>query len=215
MVGNYTQLAVYDRCPYQYFRKYMERTYPWPERTGKQNSGTDVHAILASWVRGAKPLSGWPMDERAYALAEQIINARYHPDTIIKAELKIEIDKSFMPTKGSPWVNGVLDYVILCPPRALLYDWKTGNRYEDPAELRLHALLLHCLYPELTAIQGTYVWLKDGSLGVTYDLSNTLQTALDLKRVMQEIGERQVWPKQRNALCGWCDLKECENWRPR
>lgn len=95
----------------------------------------------------------------------------------------------------------------------MLFDWKTGKVREDPRELSCQALLLKAHHPEVTLIKGAYVWLKENRVGQMYDLSNTDRVFNANKAAtgqQQECLETEHWPKEPNALCGWCPVKDCE-----
>ena len=223
IVGNFTLLDVYLRCPKQAFHKYVARDYPWPKKTRDQNKGVDHHKVLAAWVRGAKPSQPEVLFGPAAGLCEKVISSTaelyaHSADAKLLVEKQLAIGWNFLPVEyddPKAMFRSVLDLAIIIGTRALLYDWKTGRVWEDPAELLLHALLLQSHNQQVTEMRGTYVWLKENTIGCEYDLSSTLFTARTLRENMQEFVQREMWPARKNPLCPWCDLKTCEHWRSR
>jgi hypothetical protein len=97
---------------------------------------------------------------------------------------------------------------------ALLLDWKTGKKREDPTELATNAMLVQAHNPQLTTIKGRYVWLKDGVLGEEHDVSDTASTWAAVNNTVEEIRDCQAennWPKKQGPLCAWCNVFDCEN----
>jgi hypothetical protein len=114
------------------------------------------------------------------------------------------------------YCRGTLDCVVthkLKIDTALLFDWKTGKRREDPAELLIHGLLLKCNYPRLQNIYGHYVWLSENSLGPSHDLSDTERTFFGVNQEVDKIGHQMAMgfmPPKQGPLCAWCKVKSCE-----
>jgi hypothetical protein len=108
----------------------------------------------------------------------------------------------------------VLDVLIMKPPVAVLFDWKTGKVREDPRELMAQSYLLQRNQPGVTKVYGAYVWLVENRLGEMHDLTNTDRwlngTKATLAKEQEALGSG-VWPKSPNPLCGWCPVKDCEH----
>jgi len=113
-------------------------------------------------------------------------------------------------------VRGKIDATITNGDAAFLPDWKTGSsKYENPFELEVQALLLRAARPGLKKIAGHYVWLKENRVGVVHDLSDFNATWVTINNKVEVIEDCMMsgdWPKNKNPLCGYCPVKDCENW---
>lgn len=204
---SYSLLSDFANCPHKAYRRYIAKDLPREPPSPEMAEGIRVHAMMDAAIKSR-------------ALVE--LPATLHP--IVKpmtqsgatSEHKLGMTEDCCPSKffGSPWGRGVVDVLILKPPAAAIFDWKTGKVREDPRELHCHALLIKANFPEVEKITGAYVWLKENKLGVVYDLSNTERVYHGMRATMAEIAECEVngvWEKKPNPLCGWCPVKDCEH----
>jgi hypothetical protein len=115
------------------------------------------------------------------------------------------------------WFRGKIDVHVIRGDVAAIYDWKTGSaKYEDPFELATGAVLLKLNYRNLKTIVGNYVWLKENRLGTRYDLSDFRKTWDEINRIVGLIESDLAagkFRKQKSGLCGYCGVKDCENYR--
>ncbi len=136
-----------------------------------------------------------------------------------KPEKKTGITKDGKPTgffDKDVWLRCKIDATMLNSTAVFLADWKTGgSKYEDPFELEIQALTLKAAIPQINRIAGHYVWLKENRIGQTHDLSDFAATWARINNKVERIEDAMKdgdWPKNKNPLCGWCSVKDCENW---
>lgn len=210
LIGTFTILSSYRNCPHQMSRRYIVKDQPYVE-TPQMKFGNDVHSAFEYRLASGKPL---PDTMREWEKFATPFDGR-----MPQVEQKLGITASGTPTgffDSNCWFRGKSDVTIVNGTAGYLADWKTGNsKYEDPFELATNALLVRARHPQLTKIVGSYVWLKEDRVGQLYDLSDFEHTWAEVNRLMAEIMERRAtmnFEKRKSGLCGWCSVKDCENW---
>lgn len=214
-VWSYTFLSTYARCPKQASARWVERTYPFVE-TPELKRGNDVHSCMEQRITNDIPL---PPDMQQWEHYGELLDQIATQDGVqVHAELKLAVRRDWSPCgffDNDVWGRGKADVTIRNSTYASLMDWKTGKPWEDPLELEIQAVLLQAAYPELKTISGAYIWLKTDEPGTVYDLSDTAKTRAWIEKTMADAEKSNFWVPKRNALCGWCALDQCPNWRER
>ena len=205
VVYSYSALNCYARiCPHQYFHRYIERKIPFAS-TPAVEWGNKVHSALEAHIGKGKVL---PEEMRQWeGLARPFLQMS------AKVEIKLAIANGCFNVDfwdNSAWLRGKVDCAIIDGEKAFIADWKTGKRREEPFELEIGALLLAVKIPKLTSIRGCYVWLQEGSMGETYDLSDFKATYEKCVGIIRQIEQDQTFEKRPGPLCAWCEVKSCE-----
>ncbi len=208
-------------CLHKAYRQYVKKDLPFVS-TPEMDWGNKVHTAFEHRL-GGKPLPG-PTYNKDGSLKD---SGMLHWEPLISAyadrkalpEMKLGITRECKSTgffDKDVFVRGKIDATIATANAAFLPDWKTGSsKYENPFELEVQALLLRAARPGLKKIAGHYVWLKENRVGVVHDLSDfnsTWATINNKVEVIEDCMESGDWPKTKNPLCGWCPVKDCENW---
>jgi hypothetical protein len=209
---NHTILRDFENCPHKCFRRHIKRDIRFV-RTPAMDTGSADHKALENRLKGKAELPGHlrfaePLCQMLYTL----------PSTLpLRVEYRIA-----MRIDGSPcawdaqgaFVRTLADVAVLCPQEGWLIDWKTGKRWEDPFELELQAMLAHAHHPEIVKWTGQYYWLREQEIGEANELK-PMDTFAIVGRIYGEMfamAQNGDWPKKKNKLCGWCDVKDCENY---
>jgi hypothetical protein len=204
-----------DVCPHQADKRFVSKTIPFVQ-TPEMKWGADVHDALELRLTGGKPLPERMQHWEPLAAAYDGLNAM--------AEPKLAVDANWQPCEyfdktGKIRGRGRADVLILRGDIAYLADWKTGgSKYESPFELAVQAALVKAKYPHTKTIKGQYIWLKEMRAGTIHDVSDTAATMREVDRLVRLIeSDRAIghFEKKQSGLCGWCDVKDCENWKPR
>lgn len=214
-VWSYTFLSTYDRCPKQAAVRFIERKYPF-EPTAELDWGNYVHDAMEHRIADGTPLP--PVMEQWEKIAVLFDELKAEDDVEMHAEMKLGVRKDWSSCgffDDDVWGRGKLDVTVIRDDVAVLTDWKTGKVWEDPLELWIQAALLKAKYPQLKTILGSYVWLKEDLIGVEYNLSDVSDTVAWINTTMAKAEASNFWVPRRNALCGWCALVDCPNWRER
>lgn len=209
IVYSYTMLNTADTCLHRCYRQYIKRDIPYVE-TKEMKWGNDVHTAF-EYRLGGKPL---PETMRHWEPIVSVYAARK-----ARPELKLGVTREGRPAEffgHDVFLRGKIDATLIDGASAFLPDWKTGNsRYEDPFELQIQAVLIRAANPHLIKIAGHYVWLKENRAGQIYDLSDTNSTWAKINNKVEAIEDAMTaneWPKTKGPLCGYCGVKDCENW---
>lgn len=211
---SHTSLNDYDVCPKRFYHKFLAKDV-YDKKSGAQLGGTKAHGAIRKRLKLREPLpSEFAQYEPAMAQIEAMPGIR-----LIEENLAIDASGRACDYKDpKAALRGILDCVILHSPTAFILDWKSGKRWEDAAELKLHALLLRARYPDLTSIKGAFFWLRDNQLGAVHDsVDLTHRTWTELCATAESIARRirnGDWPPDKGPLCKWCPVKSCPNWEP-
>jgi hypothetical protein len=210
----YTMLTAYKNCGFQMFRRYVKKDLPYVE-TPEMRWGKEVHSAFEYRVSAGKPLPATMVQWEQFA----------KPFDGRKAitEQKLGITKEGRATgfwDSDCWFRGVVDLTLKADSTVYIADYKTGgSKFEDPFELEIGALLLKAKFPEIVAAKGNYIWLKENRVSKPYDLSDFRNTWATINGMVTRIENDRIsgqFEKTRSGLCqGWCDVKDCENWRPK
>ena len=210
LVYSYTLLNTWGICPHQAMRKYIAKDLPPETKTQAQLDGTAGHQAVEARVRHKTPLP--PAMARWEALVAPLDKCTVEP------EQKLGVAESGRPVGfwgNDVWLRGALDApILLSADTAVLVDWKTGKRREDPFELEIGAVLLQASRPEIIKIYGCYVWLREGVKGTPHNVSHTAKTWARVQERVNEIEtaiEDNRFAKTPGPLCGWCPVKDCEH----
>ena len=206
----FTILNQYRNCGHAMFRRYLKKDIPYVQ-SPEAKWGDDVHVAFEHRVGSGKPLPQNMVQWESFA-------APYtNRSAIVEQKLGITVEgRTTGYWDADCWFRGKVDLSLLNADKAYMNDWKSGSsKYEDPFELEVGALLLKAKYPELTVIKGHYTWLKENRVGQLYDLSRFQDTWKEINRLVGKIEtDRRTgeFVKNKSGLCGWCDIKDCENW---
>lgn len=207
LVFSYTLLRDADTCLRLVEHKHVLRDLPKEVASEAMKWGIRVHEALE------KRLYGDPLPDamkRWDHLCVQLDAKKPTPEMKVGINAKGEARGFF---DEDVWLRGKIDVTVAFGDTAVLFDWKTGKRYENPDELEIHAVLLKARHPQLRMITGHYVWLKDDAVGKPHDLSSTdakLEEIYARANVVKFAIEKGYFPPQQNPLCGWCPVKTCE-----
>ena len=206
---SYSLLNDYKICKRRCFHKWIARDVPKEAPTPAMKMGTDFHEGMAQRLEKAAPLpAAFKQHEPLAQEIEAILAKDGHHWTFL-VEQKMGVDRDGHPCdffSDNVWFRGVADVVLSDGVCAWMGDWKTGNVWEDGAELRYHAMLLKAHMPELKSIAGNYIWLKANRVGVPYDLSDTKGTFNDIYNIAHEMSQADMRVANPGPLCKYCPV---------
>jgi CRISPR/Cas system-associated exonuclease Cas4 (RecB family) len=207
MIWSYSFLSSFLNCPHAAWHRYVLKDVPYVE-TPQMKLGNEVHTAIENRLKG-KP---FPPEYVRYEFL--MLPLEKYPK--IEAEMKLGVT-----AKGEPcsffapdvWGRGKIDVPIVVKDSAVILDWKTGKVWEDPFELQVQAVLLKAHRPTLQRIVGSYVWLSESRVGITYTL-DPQETWSRIHEIMAEVATCEInekWEKKPGKLCAWCPVKSCEH----
>jgi hypothetical protein len=214
-VASHSFLNDWGNCPRKAYRKYIKKDLPKQPQTKEMAWGNEVHSAFERRIGG---YLGWPIGmEKFEVIARPLV------DRGARAELALGIKQDGMMCDfwaKDVWLRGKIDASMVQEPVAAIFDWKTGKRRENKAELEVHGVLLKAFFPKVQRIYGHYVWLQDREVGKAHDVSDTETKLAEIRSVMNTVRncmEIEDFPARPNLLCGgeWgsCPVTDCEHRR--
>ena len=211
-VANHTFLNDWDNCPHKAFRKYIKKDLPKFVQTEAMKWGNEVHTAFEVRLKHGDSAHPWPAGmEKFEAIAKPLVEAHAAAEKMLGITEAGDACDFFAK---DVWLRGKIDAIVIRQPMAAIFDWKTGKRREEKAELEVHAVLLKAWLPTIQTVRGHYVWLQDNEVGKAHDVSDTEKKLADIRSTMNTVKnciEVEDFPKRRNPLCNWCDVLDCEN----
>ena len=207
-VASHTFLRDWENCPHKAFRRYIRKDLPKFVHTDAARWGDEVHTAFEVRIKhGTKFPAGM---EKFEALAAPLVAAGAVAEKMLGIRSNGSSCDFFAP---DVWLRGKIDSTVLRDGMAAIWDWKSGKRREEKAELEVHGVLLKAWQPTVQKITGHYVWLQDNEVGKPHDVSDTEAKLAEIRSVMNTVENCMAiedFPKRRNPLCGWCDVLDCE-----
>ena len=212
---SFSSLKEYVNCPRQYHEVKVLKNYT-KRVTREMTFGTEVHKYCEDYIGEGKPLP------KNYLHFKPVLDELLAIPGTRYPEYKMALDAEGKPSAyGSGyWVRGIVDLLIVDGDQAYIVDYKTGsNKYPDPKQLKLMALMTFAHFPEVQKIKAGLLFIVHTSFvdeAYTRDQVNELwdQFHPDLQR-LQTSYDTGVWNPNQTPLCGWCPVTSCENYKER
>jgi ATP-dependent exoDNAse (exonuclease V) beta subunit len=208
---SYSGLKDYSNCPKQYQQVKVLKNFS-KRPTQQMLYGTEVHTALENYVKDGTPLA------KNYERYKKQLDPLREMSGIKYPEHRMAITYDKEPcTFGAKnyWARGIADLLVIDGDQGFIVDYKTGsNKYPDPKQLQLMALMAFAHFPELQHI-------KAGLLFVAHEhfvTSEYTREKIDeywqdfyweLER-MRLSYENDSWQANPTPLCGWCPVHTCE-----
>jgi len=213
---SYSSLKDYVNCPKQYYEVKIVRNFT-KKTTPQMLYGNEVHRALENYTKHRTPLP------KNYARYQPPLDALLAIDGEVFPEYKMALDVNKQPCEFSSkeyWVRGIVDFLSVDEDHAYIVDYKTGsNKYPDPKQLTLMALMTFAHFPEVNTIKAGLLFVAHNSfLPELYrrdqidDMWKTFDG--DLQRLnLSTVND--TWQANPTGLCGWCPVNTCEFHRER
>jgi hypothetical protein len=207
---SFSSLKDFVNCPKQYQEiKVLKRFTKFP--TEQMRYGTEVHKACEDYVGEGVPLA------ENYKRFQPVLDSLVAIPGTKYPEYRMALDKDRqVSTYGKGyWVRGIVDLLIVDGDHAFLVDYKTGsNRYPDPKQLKLMALMTFAHFPEVNKVKAGLLFVMHESFmdeEYTRDQIPKLWSYFenDLERLSLSY-ENDTWQANPTPLCGWCPVRTCE-----
>jgi CRISPR/Cas system-associated exonuclease Cas4 (RecB family) len=208
---SFSALKEYVNCPKQYQELKVLKRYE-KKATEQMLYGTVVHKACEDYVSTGKPL------EKNYQRFKPVLDSLVAIPGTKYPEYEMALTAYKQPCgfrDDGRWVRGIVDLLIVDGDYAFIIDYKTGsNRYPDPKQLKLMALMTFAHFPEVNKIKAGLLFVMHESFmdeEYTRDQIPKLWSYFenDLERLRFSY-ENDVWQANPTPLCGWCPVKSCE-----
>lgn len=213
---SYSSLKEFLNCPKQYYHTKVARDYS-KKVTEQMLYGNEVHKALEDYTRDGKPLA------KNYQFIQPVLDEllAIPGDKYAEHKMALTRDRRVCDFDSEErWVRGIVDLLIVDGATAYIIDYKTGsNRYPDPKQLKLMALMTYAHFPEVTRIKaGLLFVLKNTFIPEEYDrdqIDNMWQPFNHDVGRLELSYENSLWPPSPNGLCGWCPVDSCKFYKHR
>lgn len=213
---SFSSLKDFINCPKQYYEVKVKRNFV-KKVTEQMLYGTEVHKALEDYVRDGTPLA------KNYARFQSMMDVVKATPGTHYPEHKMALTEDRKPTDFDAedyWVRGIADFLAVHADLAFILDYKTGsNRYPDPKQLKLMALMTFEHFPEVNYAKGGLLFVAHNSFVTESYVRDEIPKLWmvfepDLKR-LEYAFVADSWPAKPTPLCGWCPVKTCEFYKER
>ena len=208
---SFSSLKEYVNCPKQYqetkvLKRFFKRVTP------EMTYGNEVHKALENYVKDGTPLA--PNYQRFAGMLDTLLEIE--GDRYPEHKMALDSAGGACEYNGKDrWVRGIADLLIIQDYTAYIVDYKTGsNKYPDPKQLKLMALMVFAHFPDVSHIKAGLLFVAhDTFIDEEYkrsqirELWNSFNG--DLAR-MQMSYENDAWMPNPTPLCGWCPVRTCD-----
>lgn len=207
---SFSSLKDYTNCPRQYQEVKVLKNYT-KSMTPQMLYGNAVHKAMEDYVAEGKPLA------KNYERFKSVLDVFVAMDGIKYPEYKMGLDKdgNASPYGKGYWARGIVDLLVVDGENAFIVDYKTGsNKYPEPKQLKLMALMTFAHFPEVQKIKaGLLFVMHDSFLSEEYSRDSIPELWKQFKPDLERLSisyENDVWQTNPTPLCGWCPVKTCE-----
>lgn len=208
---SYSGLKDFQNCPRQYHEVKVLKNYTKPP-TKQMLYGTQVHSALEDYVKSNKPLA-----KNYQQYQRQLDPLREMPgEKFPEHRMALTIDR--VPCSFGAkdyWVRGIADLLVVDGDHGFIVDYKTGsNRFPDPKQLQLMALMAFAHFPDLVKIKaGLLFVVHEHFVTSEYERDNIPHLWKDFEAPLERLRlsyTNNSWLPNPTPLCGWCPVSSCE-----
>lgn len=218
MVHSYTSLSQFQKCERQYHEVRVLKRFPYVS-SPEAEFGDRAHKALEAAARDGVPL---PPEFAAYQWVLDDFVARLPGQ--LHYEYEFSLSSMGNPVPPRDWNRkywmGKADVMAIDGEHAIVADYKTGkSKYPDTEQLDLMAMCTFNTFPQVTKVSGVLLFLQDAVTSMTvHTRGDLLKLSNKFHSVTKDIELAQasgVWKEKPSALCPWCPVTECSNWKPK
>jgi hypothetical protein len=211
---SYSGLKDFVNCPRQYNEVKVLKRYE-KKATVEMRYGTQVHSALEDYVKEGKPLA------KNYEHFAKQLDPLRDMEGVKYPEYRMALTINRQPcTFGAKdyWVRGIADLMVVDGDQGYIVDYKTGsNKYPDPKQLQLMALMGFAFFPEVTHFKAGLLFVAHNDFVTSEYQREKIDKYWDdfapqLKR-LQLSYENGVWQENPTPLCGWCPVSDCTHYK--
>jgi len=208
---SYSSLKEYQNCPKKYHEIRVLKNYTVKE-TEQMRYGTEVHKALEDYVRDGVELA--KNYQRFKPFVDKLISIP--GEKYCEYEMALTYNREPCDFKSEDrWVRGIADLVIVDGDYAFIVDYKTGsNKYPDPKQLRLMALMLFTYFPDVKKIKaGLLFVMKNSFVSEEYhrkDMDKSWAMFEQPLKRLETSYDNNKWQANPTPLCRWCPVQSCE-----
>jgi CRISPR/Cas system-associated exonuclease Cas4 (RecB family) len=211
---SYSALKDYENCPKKYYEIKVAQNYQVIPNE-HMIYGTEVHKALEDYVRDGVELA--KNYQRFKSLVDNFI--KIPGDKYCEYEMALTKEKTPCEfTDPNRWVRGIVDLLIVDGDYAFIIDYKTGsNKYPDPKQLRLMALMTFAHFPEVQKIKAGLLFVMHNTfIPEQYERKDMEDSWNKFSQSLARLSssyDNNSWLANPTPLCKYCPVKSCEFYR--
>ena len=208
---SFSSLKEYINCPKKYYEVRVAKNYVFKD-TDATIYGKEVHKALEDYVRDGVELA--KNYQRFKPLVDALIDIP--GEKYCEHEMALTFDKQPCEFDSDRrWVRGIADLLIVDGEYAFIVDYKTGsNKYPDPKQLRLMALMVFTHFPDVQKIKAALLFVMHNSIvEETYHRKEMDKSWLLFEQPLKRLEtsyDNNTWQANPTPLCKWCPVATCE-----
>jgi hypothetical protein len=229
--GTYKELGRHDAslrlCGLWYSQGYTheevrDKAFAWNQLNEPPLRDQDIESVVKS-VRAYAESNPEPTLPKNYLRFKKMVDTLIAIPGTKYPELKMALTKDLKQCDfddENRWVRGIADLVIVDGDKAFIIDYKTGsNKYPDPKQLRLMALMCFIVFPEVNHIKaGLLFCMKNSFVQEIYTRDDIHKSWRAFEQSLNRLTysyDNDEWTPNPTPLCGWCPVETCEHHKPR
>lgn len=213
---SFSSLKDFINCPKQYYHTKVAKDFV-KKTTDNMLYGTAVHKACEDYVRDGTPLAkNYERFKRQLDALLEIKGTKYceHEMALTREREPCAFDSE------TRWVRGIVDLLIVDDEDAFIVDYKTGsNRYPDPKQLKLMALMTYAHFPKVERIKAGLLFVMHNTFVTEEyarsDINKLWSNFLPTLDQLQVSYENDMWFAKPSGLCGWCPVSSCKFYKER
>jgi hypothetical protein len=213
---SFSSLKDYINCPKQYYHTKVAKDYV-KKATEHMLYGTEVHKACEDYVCKGTPLA------KNYQRFQKPLDALLELDGDRYCEYEMALTRDRQPCafdSDTRWVRGIVDLLVVDGADAYIVDYKTGsNRYPDPKQLKLMALMTYAHFPQVERVKAGLLFVMHNTFineEYTRDQVDKLwSNFLPHLDQLEMSYANNMWMAKPGGLCGWCPVNTCNFYRER
>jgi hypothetical protein len=213
---SFSSLKDFINCPKQYYHTKVAKDFV-KKTTDNMLYGTAVHKACEDYVRDGTPLAkNYERFKRQLDALLEIKGTKYceHEMALTREREPCAFDSD------TRWVRGIVDLLIVDDEDAFIVDYKTGsNRYPDPKQLKLMALMTYAHFPKVERIKAGLLFVMHNTFVTEEyarsDINKLWSNFLPTLDQLQVSYENDMWFAKPSGLCGWCPVSTCKFYKER
>ena len=208
---SYSRLTNFEQCPKKFYALSIAKSFKENE-SEQMLYGSQVHKALERRIAANAPLPNYlgylepTMGQLAMAAGQKFV------------EFQMAVDYDWNPCEWfakKTYCRAIADLAIDFGKKALLFDYKTGNKSEDTTQLCLTGDVFFHHRPELEEIRLAFIWTKDQTttqVHITRDgMADRWSELAPRVERYQHAFERHEFPPRAGRHCRYCPVSSCPN----
>lgn len=219
---SYSTKSLFNQCPYKYYRLKVLKDVK-DEGSEATLYGTEMHKAAEEYIRDGTPI---PAKFDFIKPSMEIVSGWKGTKL---CEYRMGLRQDLTPCDffaKDVWWRGVADLIVISEDgsRARTVDYKSSKstKYADMEQLDLMAAAIFLHFPKIVTIKAALMFLVCDEMVPKVPKEYTFmfsRATFDKQKPtiarIEAAMDSGVWNKRESPLCGWCPVKDCENWRER